>query len=476
MKRFISMFIVCCFVLSCSSVFAASSSPIWKADGIRTPIQCEAYYDIYKDVRTRFEEYELKYWSKKELSDYTELYVSEYDLNKNVSFLWFCGVELHEYEPEDPRDLYYLSQMHPTMKGCTPTFNELYIWDNTTQKLTLFNHSDENIYFYHVVAGGIKVFTIYNGHDADGKTFEAFYPFVDGNVSSTPSWCRAYLWMYYGDLVEEGIETNKSREYEVQQYTNMLNRKGYFPNLSFDMSTLQVEDFNEFEIYDGGTAYSYFATVYGGNVSEAMNDEKNPRSRIQDNTFGTEKLMDFGDVWKRRDVWHIYDEITYFNDVLPEDWYYDAVQWGALLDIARGTDVNVFSPDQVCTMMQIALFLYRAEGSPVIDELASETDNFLAWAYSLDLFSADEIRYVTPQLEKCTRANAVCMLYKVAGKQPVEFKQIFDDVLPAAYFSDAAIWAYDNHIVAGTDKNTFSPYATCTRGMIMTLIYRYYSL
>ena len=26
---------------------------------------------------------------------------------------------------------------------------------------------------------------------------------------------------------------------------------------------------------------------------------------------------------RRRDVWHIYDEITYFNDVLPEDWYYD---------------------------------------------------------------------------------------------------------------------------------------------------------
>ena len=48
----------------------------------------------------------------------------------------------------------------------------------------------------------------------------------------------------------------------------------------------------------------------------------------------------------------------------------------------------------------------------------------------------------------------------------------FDDVSDGAYYAEAVAWANENGITSGTGSNKFSPGADCTRGQIVTLLYR----
>lgn len=49
---------------------------------------------------------------------------------------------------------------------------------------------------------------------------------------------------------------------------------------------------------------------------------------------------------------------------------------------------------------------------------------------------------------------------------------IFVDVFPNDYYYDAAIWAASNGIVLGTSPTTFSPDDSCTRGQLVTFLWR----
>ncbi len=49
---------------------------------------------------------------------------------------------------------------------------------------------------------------------------------------------------------------------------------------------------------------------------------------------------------------------------------------------------------------------------------------------------------------------------------------IFDDVSAGDYFYDPVVWALENGVTAGTSKTEFSPEATCTRGQVLTFLWR----
>lgn len=50
--------------------------------------------------------------------------------------------------------------------------------------------------------------------------------------------------------------------------------------------------------------------------------------------------------------------------------------------------------------------------------------------------------------------------------------RFFLDISPDDYFYDAVVWAVENGVTAGTGANTFSPHRPCTRGEIVTLLWR----
>ena len=48
----------------------------------------------------------------------------------------------------------------------------------------------------------------------------------------------------------------------------------------------------------------------------------------------------------------------------------------------------------------------------------------------------------------------------------------FTDVSSSDYYYDAVLWAYENSVTKGTSDTAFSPAATCTRGQVVTFLYR----
>ena len=110
-----------------------------------------------------------------------------------------------------------------------------------------------------------------------------------------------------------------------------------------------------------------------------------------------------------------------FGDVAADTYYAKAVAWAVENGITGGVGENKFAPDAVCTRAQMAAFL-------------------------------------------CRMAN---------GK--ASSSVTFTDVSSDAYYAEAVQWAAENGITVGTgDGSTFSPDETCTRGQMVTFLYRYF--
>ena len=63
-------------------------------------------------------------------------------------------------------------------------------------------------------------------------------------------------------------------------------------------------------------------------------------------------------------------------------------------------------------------------------------------------------------------------LWKANGSPVVGGGNPFMDVTPGDYFYNAVLWAVANGITNGTSSTTFGPYNTCTRGQVMTFLYK----
>ena len=108
-----------------------------------------------------------------------------------------------------------------------------------------------------------------------------------------------------------------------------------------------------------------------------------------------------------------------FRDV-EKGWYYEPVQWAVENGITSGTSASTFSPGNPCTRAQVVTFLWRANGSPV------------------------------PKMSNCP----------------------FTDVPRDAYYYQPVLWAVENGITSGTSATTFSPGSPCTRGQVVTFLWR----
>ena len=74
---------------------------------------------------------------------------------------------------------------------------------------------------------------------------------------------------------------------------------------------------------------------------------------------------------------------------------------------------------------------------------------------------------VTPKPEEQEADAALSgVLAAITGANP------FSDVPGSAYYNAAVRWAVKNGIASGTDAKHFSPDAACTRGQIVTFLYR----
>ena len=74
--------------------------------------------------------------------------------------------------------------------------------------------------------------------------------------------------------------------------------------------------------------------------------------------------------------------------------------------------------------------------------------------------------------ESCTRGQIVTFLWRAAGSPEPKTASSFADVPASAYYAKAVAWAVENGITNGMTETTFAPDATCTRGQSVTFLYR----
>ena len=94
------------------------------------------------------------------------------------------------------------------------------------------------------------------------------------------------------------------------------------------------------------------------------------------------------------------------------------------------------------------------------------------WAVAEGITSGTTATTFAPN-SGCTRGQVVTFLWRAAGEpEPSTAVNPFTDVSADAYNYKAILWAYENGITGGTTATTFAPNATCTRAQIVTFLYR----
>ena len=72
----------------------------------------------------------------------------------------------------------------------------------------------------------------------------------------------------------------------------------------------------------------------------------------------------------------------------------------------------------------------------------------------------------------CTRGQIVTFLWRAAGSPEPTALSTFTDVASDAYYAKAVAWAVENGVTTGTGDGKFSPDAPCTRGQAVTFLWR----
>lgn len=176
---------------------------------------------------------------------------------------------------------------------------------------------------------------------------------------------------------------------------------------------------------------------------------------------------------------------TVFSDVKDDTFYLDPVKWAVKNGITNGTSDTTFSPDEICSRGQVVTFLWRASGSPEPESLkdpagnpfrdVKESDYFykaVLWAVEQGITNGTGDTTFSPGAE-CTRGHVVTFLWR-AQKEPApgSSSNPFADVKAGNYYYNAVLWAVEKSITNGTGEGTFSPDQFCTRGQIVTFLYR----
>ena len=173
-----------------------------------------------------------------------------------------------------------------------------------------------------------------------------------------------------------------------------------------------------------------------------------------------------------------------FTDVAADQYYAQPVDWAVRRGVTNGTGAGIFTPDGTCTRAQVVTFLWRAYGCPepetktvpfVDVEKGTYYTDAVLWANENGITNGTDATHFSPEAP-CTRAHVVTFLWRAEYEGQGAYFGTFEDVdSPSEYYFTAVYWANLHGITNGTDATHFSPHAPCTRGQIVTFIYRAFS-
>ena len=170
-----------------------------------------------------------------------------------------------------------------------------------------------------------------------------------------------------------------------------------------------------------------------------------------------------------------------FPDVPADAYYAEAVAWAVENQVTTGTAPGTFSPDGDCTRGQVLTFLWRAVGSPEPKTASSpfqdvKADDYFCsavlWASENKIASGTSGTTFSPS-DHCTRGQVVTFLYRMMSASPPEDPaDPFTDVGPDDYYYAPVLWAVASGVTSGAGDGTFCTYDVCTRAQVVTFLCR----
>ena len=172
--------------------------------------------------------------------------------------------------------------------------------------------------------------------------------------------------------------------------------------------------------------------------------------------------------------------LNFFVDVPADAYYYDAVLWAAKNGITGGVDAAHFAPNATCTRAQVVTFLWRAAGSPAPKSsmipftdvpAGSYYEEAVLWAVENGITDGTSATPFSPDAV-CSRGQIVTFLWRANGSPAVSGNSAFTDVASDAYYVAAVTWADKNGVTGGIGGGLFGSDNNCTRAQIVTFLYR----
>ena len=173
-------------------------------------------------------------------------------------------------------------------------------------------------------------------------------------------------------------------------------------------------------------------------------------------------------------------EVIFTDMPARTNYAHNAIDWAVFNGITDGTSDTTFSPNKGCTRGQVVTFLWRAAGKPEPSGSNPFTDvkstayyyDPVRWAVENGITTGTSETKFSPD-NTCTRGQIVTFLWRYEGSPaPETTVNPFSDVNEANYFYSAVLWAQENGITKGTSDTEFSPTKTCTRAQVVTFLYR----
>lgn len=170
-----------------------------------------------------------------------------------------------------------------------------------------------------------------------------------------------------------------------------------------------------------------------------------------------------------------------FTDVDGQQYYSLPVLWAATTGVTTGKTETEFMPDVTCNRAEMITFIWRFYGKPDPDytkenpftDVAKDEYYYDAvlWGYQMGIIKGMTDTEFCPY-EELNRAMAVTMLHRLDGEpKATKTDTAFTDVT-VDYYYDALLWADEACIAKGMTETEFQPKTACSRGMIVTFLYR----
>ncbi len=210
-------------------------------------------------------------------------------------------------------------------------------------------------------------------------------------------------------------------------------------------------------------------------------DDRETTEKIGSVTLRGDKTVYAG--WEKTD-----GEEPSFDDVLPDNWAYEAVEYVNEKGLMSGVGGGSFSPGQPTTRGMLVTILYRMEGEPEYENTGTIrfTDvNDDAW-YAKGVYWAAENgivkgvgdgRYL-PE-DPVTREQMAAIFHRYAGYKGYDVTaqgdlSAFTDAASVGDWArEALIWAVDKELINGMGDGTVNPRGTATRAQTAAILMRF---